>query len=43
MIPRAVNMDGHAWRRARGRLPNHFDWLMLIASLALIGSIVLPR
>jgi hypothetical protein len=37
------NMNGHTFNRPCGRLPHHFDWLMLLASIAMIGWIVLPR
>jgi len=36
-------MSGHPFDRSRGRLPDHFDWIMLFASFAMIGWILLPR
>jgi hypothetical protein len=36
-------MNGHTFDRSRGRLSNHFDWLMLLASFAMIGWSLLPR
>jgi hypothetical protein len=29
--------------RPRGRLPHHVDWLMLIASVGMIGWVLIPR
>jgi len=36
-------MNGRAFDRRRGRLALHLDWLMLLASVATIGWILLPR
>jgi hypothetical protein len=36
-------MTGRTVGRPRGRLPHHLDWLMLIASLGMIGWLLIPR
>jgi len=36
-------MNGQTFDRSRGRLPHHFDWLMLLASIAMIGWILTPH
>jgi hypothetical protein len=36
-------MNFHAGERTRGRAPNHFDLLMLIASVLVIAWIILPH
>jgi hypothetical protein len=36
-------MNEHPSRSNRARQPNHPDWLMLLASIVMIGWIVLMR
>jgi len=36
-------MSDRAGERTRGRVPNEFEWLMLLASVLMIAWIILPR
>ena len=36
-------MSDRAGERTRGRVPNEFEWLMLLASVLMIASVIMPR